>query len=224
MEEIKTTVTDTEKEMIEVKPIKLEDVYKTIKSDFAEYISVDWHGHELIVRNYISYDEMVSFVNAVVSACFNEETGEYEPQNRDFMYKYGEIIFYTNVELPKDTSEAYDVVYALDLNEVIEEHVNIRQIADIQQSISEQIEYRMEQNTDALKAELRKFEDVFRALGETMSVISPEEIEKTMAAISEHGKLDEGAIVRALFPKDGGDSDGKDQHAKRVIKNGKRDS
>jgi hypothetical protein len=209
MDENKTVEMTKSDETYEVSPIVLDSVLEIANSSNSEkYSAIKWHGMDLIIRHVISYDEMSAFVKAVVDACFNEETGEYEPQNRDFMYKYGEILFYTNVELPKETTEAYDVVYALDLNDYIGRHADQHQLADIQSAISEAIDYRLEQNLDALKAELRKFENVFVELGDTMSSIDPDEIKKTMASIAEHGKLDEGAIVKALFPKGADDNEG----------------
>lgn len=200
MDEVKTMGTTGDNEMYEVSPVSVDKVIE-IANSRGKYTKLNWREQEILIRRTISYDEMSVFVKTVVNACFDEETGAYEPQNRDFMYKYGEILFFTNVELPKETGEAYDIVYALNLNDIIEEHADIHQIADIQNAISEAIEYRLEQNLDSLKAELRKFKDVFMALGETMSSIDPEDIRVAMKAIADHGKLDEGAIVRALFPK-----------------------
>lgn len=212
MDEVKTVETTGGDELYEVSPISIDTVVEIANADLKKYAVVDWHGKDLVIRRTIAYDEVRNFVNAVVEACFNKETGEYEPQNRDFMYKYGEILFYTNVELPQETSAAYDIVYALNLNDIIEDNIDAHQLADIQSAISEAIDYRLEQNLDSLKAELRKFEDVFKAIGETMSAIDPADITKTMAAIAEHGKIDEGAIVRALFPQKADDDGGKANH------------
>lgn len=186
-----------------VEQIPLGDVYKIIAEDYAEYSKIEWYGYEIAVRTNISYEEMDSFVDAVVDACFNQETGEYEPQHRDFMFRYGKIAFYTNFELPQDTEEAYRVVYALCADRFIDGVADACQLEAIQDAITEKIDYRLEQNVDMIKAELNKMKDMFAKLGETMSSIDPEEVKKTLASISEHGKLDEAAIVKALFNKDG---------------------
>lgn len=210
MDEAKKTEVAVQEDVYEVSPITLDDVKKIADENYKTYSVLNWRGHDLVVRKIISYDEMSAFVNAVVSSCFNTETGEYEPQNRDFMYKYGEILFYTNVQLPSETAEAYDLVYAMDLNDFVERHINPHQLADIQSSIAEAIDYRLEQNVDVLKAEMKKFEDIFVQLGETMSKLDPDDMKKTMDAIMEHGAIDEKKIVQALFPQkaDDANSDG----------------
>lgn len=224
MEENNINVEQDDAVMYEVAPISIDDIKNIAENKYKHYTSLKWLGHDLIIRKIIPFEAVHSFVNSVADACFNSETGAYEPENRDFMYKYCEIVFFTNVELPLDFDDAYDVVYITNLNDMIHEYADQYQIADIQSSITEAIQYRIDQNLDSLKAELRGFEDVFKKLGETMSAIDPEEIKKTMDAISKHGKLDEAAVVKALFPNGGGKSNGKDKRTKHNAEDGKGDT
>lgn len=206
-EEKNFDVTATE-DTYEVAPVSVEDLKKIADTEFKQYTVTDWHGREIVVRYTIMYEEMENFVDAVTDACFDPESGEFMPANRDFMYKYCEAVFFTNVELPTDSGEAYSLLYLVDLNDVIEEHASHHQIADIQSAIDAKIRYRLDTRLDELKADMQKVQDGFRSLSEMTASIDPDDVRSALDAISAHGGIDEEKIVNAILAqKANGDVD-----------------
>ncbi len=73
--------------------------------------TIEYHRARVEVKPALSYPEMLAFVDFVVDACFDKEMGTYRPELCDFAIRYAVIEMYTNIELPEDDSDRYDIVY-----------------------------------------------------------------------------------------------------------------
>ena len=174
------------------------DKIQMVADEFDKAVVVDWHDYKLLVRKTITQYEMTSFVDAVVKSCFDDD-GTYMPENRDFMYRYCQILFYTNIDLPRDSEEAYELVYLLDLNNIINANAERYQLADIQSAIEEKIRYRLDTELDEMRKQVERITQVVGALNECISSVDAEDIKNLVTAYIEKGGLDEQKIVEALF-------------------------
>lgn len=209
MDENKTVemIENAEEEMYRIPSDKIQ----MVADEFDKAVVVDWHDYKLLVRKTITQYEMTSFVDAVVKSCFDDETGTYMPENRDFMYRYCQILFYTNIDLPRESEDAYELVYLLDLNNIINTNAERYQLADIQSAIEEKIRYRLDTELDEMRKQVEQITQVVGALNESISSVDPEDIKNLVTAYVEKGGLDEQKIVEALFKdkekvKDDGES------------------
>jgi len=196
MEENKTVeMTDTAYDEVYRIP---SDQLQEIAKDIERVTIVDWHGYKVVVRKAITQSEMLAFVKTVVESCF-DDNGEYTPENRDFMYRYCQILFFTNVDLPTESTEAYEFVYHLDLNNIVNMYAERYLLADIQSAIEEKVRYRLDTELDEMRKQVEQIAQVVGALNESISSVDPEDIKNLVAALAEHGAIDEQKIVEALF-------------------------
>ena len=202
MEEQKIEAVESEESIVEQNDgdiIHMEDVTKVIEDNFPPAVIKDWFGHQLIVRTYITQTEMEQFVDNIVNASFDSDTGDYAPERRDFMYRYCEILFFTNVEMPTDVEQAYRIVYATDLNHIIEETARYWQRADIQKAIEDKIQYRLDKDLDHLEVEMNKLTDGIAKVRESFASIDKDDIQRLLSAIGNGVNLDEEKLVKAFI-------------------------
>lgn len=169
-----------------------------VKDDwFPKLIAVNWHGKEIYVRNAISLNEMLGFVDAVVDACI-DESGEYFPQFRDCMFRIYTIIYYTNIALDGDLTARYEFVYGSDLFDEVVNNIDAGQLDDIKKTINAKISY-------AVNANIRKFNDGIKQLiGVADSIkaafgdVSQEEITSVIHTLSKVESVDEAKLAQAV--------------------------
>ena len=119
-----------------ISAIKLNKIINTI--DMKPKV-VDWHGLQLEVRPIITAKEYMSLVHSIVDDCKAPDEG-CAVELVDFAIKANIIATYTNVELPNDLQDLYNVVYASDLYDIVCTVVKQSQIEAIYRAVNLYIE------------------------------------------------------------------------------------
>ena len=100
-------------------------------------------GVDIVVRHRLPLIEMMMFVDSIVTACVDDETGEYHPELFELASKECVLTMYANFRLPKDIEKMYDLLYNTDMVELVLDHVDEEQYRDIRVSAQKQIRHKL---------------------------------------------------------------------------------
>lgn len=193
------------------KIINFKDIYKE-----NEIITGNWNGSEIKIKPNLSLREMAYMVDRVVDICFDEDSGVYIPEIKDYAIRVLTIELYSNVALPDDKEEKYEAVYNGGLFEKIKEYINASQYLDILNVIDKKIDILVETNVNSLTIQINelisKFTEIEKGLGIMFEGVTPEEISgfvKSMSGV----KVDEDKIIKAVLNQKGSAINGKRKKA-----------
>ena len=132
---------------------------------------VEWHGIEMTIKRLLSLEEMLTFVNDVVSSCFEEKTGEYIPEIKDFAIRCSIMESYAGFVLPSDLSEKYSMIYNSDIVSFIVKHIDKNQFESILSSIDDKIEHQAQNNIEAINKQMNELIAGFSTIEQNLSNI-----------------------------------------------------
>ena len=162
---------------------------------------VEWHGIEMTIKRFLSLEEMLTFVNDVVSSCFEEKTGEYIPEIKDFAIRCSIMESYAGFVLPSDLSEKYSMIYNSDIVSFIVKHIDKNQFESILSSIDDKIEHQAQNNIEAINKQMNEliagFSTIEQNLSNIFGNVDSDTISKIAGAIVD-GSFDEKKLVDAF--------------------------
>ena len=179
-------------------------------------ITIDWCDSELIIKKTLSIQDTAMFVKEAVDGVYSDD-GSYMPEAMDFTIRYLTLKYFTNVEMPDDITDVYNVVYSPTFMELFDIITGAREncedwdlewygvIEDYHMTllcaVDEKIAYRNDvQRNDVLKkieSLLAGVQAVTEIINSIVDGINPGDIQKMVDAIGENG-IDEGKIVEAI--------------------------
>lgn len=168
---------------------------------------------KITVYNLINIVDMMSFVKFVVDNCFDDETSEYRPEVKDFATRCAIYEYYTDVDLPGDTSEAYAFVYNTgNIIDDIISRVNQGQFNAIIDAINDKIESIVSANTSVASYHVQEIyknmSDIADQFKMMFDGISKEDIDNFFKAMSANGINEEKFVKSYLEQRSRGGSDG----------------
>lgn len=153
------------------------------------------------VRNTVSITEMLALTTSAVDTCFTSD-GQYVPEMEDFAIKCGIIATYTNVQLPEELNEQYDVVYKTTLFDDIIGYINPVQYREIEYGVKARIENMIDADIMAIRNKYDKLADALSKFDEQITAmfsgIEPGMLQDFVQAIGSNG-LDEEKLARAFL-------------------------
>ena len=185
--------------MSENKMISISFMDKVIK-EVEDIVNVDYYGENLVVKKFLSFSDMVKFVNEVVAGCFDDDTGMYLPEAKTFLAQLNTVLYYSNVRLPEDVKHRYDILTKTDIVEVILSAIDINQYQSMIRSIEEKIDYRVRTNeqffNNKLHTAMSTVETLLNNIKEYFGGITPDDMKNLMSSLVET-KFDEAKLVDA---------------------------
>ena len=171
-------------------------------SDVPEVETVVWCGFEFEVKRYLTLYEMMEFAENVASTCFVQDTEEYIPEIWEFAMLYSMVKFYTNLELPDDVGEQYELLSrASGLSSAIYTHINESQYEALIEAINRKIQYRarkeIESTTMAINKTIAKLEGLEESVSKLFEGVDGDMIQQVASAVAD-GKFDEQKLVSAV--------------------------
>ena len=162
---------------------------------------VNWNGVSFEVKPYISMADMLDMVKSVTSLCVDDD-GSFLPEVRDFAEKYYILDKYTNLELPEDTSEQYDVIYGTDLVSCVIGWIGTdEQIAEIHRSIDAKISHIARSNVEFLRGRvndmLTEFDTFMKVMSSTFDGVDPDAI-NNLASVLSNKDFSKDIVVEAI--------------------------
>ena len=154
------------------------------------------------INKFIPLDKTLEFVNGVVETCFDIED-EFRAELLDFAFKYYVLIYYTDMELPKEIESSYELVYVTDIVDFVTSKVCKEQLDMLRSAIDKKIECKIADIRYSGQREIDRIKDSLEELLVQMKTmfdgLNPDDFEKFFNAISESGAIDEEKIVKAVL-------------------------
>lgn len=204
--------------MANIKVGELRDLQKEFVKDIDV---INFHGLEIEVKQYLPIEDKIILATTIYKSSTNDEDGllVINETTRDILTTYLITQYYTNLTLPKDYFEGYDMLISLGLYDVIKENITdeinrVEEIVD-NMAMQELVKYEQE-NTyqNIIKNGINEFNN---NLTELIKRLPTQEEAKEI--IGEVDKLDTnklGGVVKGLFFNNGIDID-------KVSENGLQD-
>lgn len=195
---------------IRVKRISIEAFEKGVAEAVGEpTANVDWHGNAVFVRKHLALLPMMEFVAEVVGNCFDDDTGEYRPELRDFAIRRAVLTKYANFSLPKDVEHCYELVIGCDVYNAILNIIDEAQFREMLKAVDDKIAHRASEIIEASKARndelYAKLSELESSLGAIFNGVDAATIRALTSAMSD-GRFSPEAIVKAyMSQKEDGD-------------------
>ena len=173
-----------------------------IMKNIEESVTIDFCGEELIIKKYLSFDEMIKFVNEIVNGCFDGEQGIYMPEVKDFLTDINTVLYYSNVRLPEDIRHRYDILIKTDLVDIIKQSINYDQYDSMMYAISDKIDSRLNTNeqlfNNKVASIMSSIEILSNNIKDVFGNIDQEDVKNMLSAMV-NNQLDEGKLVDAYL-------------------------
>lgn len=167
-----------------------------------EIVTKTWKGIEIEIKPVIGLEDMMAFVDDVVKMCFTEKSAQYIPEAKDFAVSCAVIEYYSNIILPENARDRYDLAYRSNIVDEITEEINEYQFHEILKSIDKKIENIAQQNINVLNSKMTELYNALEKIGETASAtfqnVDSDMIRNLIGAISD-SRIDESKIVSAIL-------------------------
>lgn len=173
-----------------------------IMKNIEESVTIDFYGEELIIKKYLSFDEMIKFVNEIVNGCFDGEQGIYMPEVKDFLTDINTVLYYSNVRLPEDIRHRYDILIKTDLVEIIKQSIDYGQYDSMMYAISEKIDSRLNINeqlfNNKISIAMSSIETLTNNIKDLFDGIDADDIKNLLNALNNNA-FDEEKLVEAYM-------------------------
>lgn len=160
------------------------------------------NGVEMSINKSISLDEMILFVQEVVEACVDGETGEYLPEAYDFAMRVAILTHYANFTMPTNLEKQYWLVYNTTAVEQVLQHINTRQFNDIVRAIDKKIEFMLNILSSSAVSKVNeiiaKFSDIAIAGENAFKGIDANTMTKVMQGISKLSNMSEKELATVV--------------------------
>lgn len=146
--------------------------FNSVLNKAEEPATIYYNGEAIVVKRMLSLKEVIAMVEGVSETCFDQSTGDYHPENKDFAIRHSIFKLYTDVELPDDVEQKYDFVYKCDdlINAILEE-VNKQQFNAICRAIDDKIRSMVNANVAEFKRNVDAFTRSVDEIGEKMNEV-----------------------------------------------------
>lgn len=169
---------------------------------YANTETVQWNGLEVVITKTLSLEEMMAFADSVVKSCFDQESGAYMPEIKDFAIRSNVMERYANFTLPSKVEHQYDMVMRSGAFEMILNYVNAAQFNDLMRAIEAKLQNAADANVQMVFRQLNDVvascEGLQEKVDSMFAGVDPADIVKLMSSVSENG-VSEEKLVKAYM-------------------------
>ena len=173
-----------------------------IMKRFDAVETIEWNGLQVVIKKNLSLEEMMTFANSVVKSCFDQASGAYMPEVKDFAIRANVLDMYTNFTLPKDLSKQYDMVIRSGAVEMVLNYINYTQFNELVKAIDSKLQNTADANIQAFITKLDNvttaFSDMQTEMEKMFSGVDTEDIGKLVGAIANGNNTEEGIVKSYL--------------------------
>lgn len=173
-----------------------------ILKNYENTETIQWNGIEVVITKNLSLEEMMAFADSVVKSCFDQTSGAYMPEIKDFAIRSNVMERYANFALPSKVERQYDMVMRSGAFEMILNHVNISQFNELMRAIEAKLQNAADANVQMVFRQFNdvvtSFESLQERVGSLFAGVDAADIGKLMNAMSENG-ISEEKVVQAYM-------------------------
>ena len=162
--------------------------------------TIDICGKEVQVKSGLGLTETIGFVDSVATTVLDHETGEYRPELFDFALDAMVLMYFTNIALPADAGEQFDLVCNTNLCFEVKRNIDTEQLDRLYASADRKIFHllRCAENTLATKMTdlLASFEQLRECTRDVFSNVGGASLKSMVDRLS---GIDEAALAKAVL-------------------------
>lgn len=164
---------------------------------------------EIHITKTLPLQEMLLFVQEVVEACIDGETGEYLPEAYDFAIRAGVLTRYANFTLPANLDNQYMLVYNTGAFDQVVAHINERQFNDIVRAIDKKIKFMLDVISSSAVTKINEVIGKFNELVETaenaFGDVNGEDMANVVKGITQLKDINEENIAQVILKSKAGE-------------------
>lgn len=184
-----------------IKKISINAFGKAVNSQYEPIHTIEWNGISIVVKHSLTLRDMLEFVNSVVKSCFGED-GSYMPEVRDFATRNCIIKYYTNISLPSNVEQRYDLLFHSTILDEIIPNIDYSQFDKMMRAIKEKTAHLAQANIEAVTKQMNElcasFENMQKQFSDTFSGVDKDALTGVINALGD-GVIDEEKIVQAVI-------------------------
>lgn len=176
-----------------------------------EVYYIQYKNIPVTIKGGLSLLDVLKIADNVADFCFLDG-GEYIPELKEFFLKRELLETVTNIELPEDVSECYELIMNSDLGVWVDDTFceNIRVYAEVMPNlrlaIQEKLDYMADSGLallcsrmDSLIYAIENFSEQSKSM---FGQVSPEDMKKIASSVDSIGKIDEAKLVKAFVDQE----------------------
>lgn len=117
-----------------VKRVPADVICRVANVSVKRYKKIVWHTVDIVVRYSVPMDEYYDSIREIIDQCTDTD-GVFVSAVFDFAFRTNIISLYSNVELPSDHMDLFEIVYSTDLYDVVCKNANVGQIKSIESAV-----------------------------------------------------------------------------------------
>ena len=197
---------------------KLESVLK------ENIVVVPMHGNEdvnITIRRTLPLKDMMQFVENVVSSCVDAETASYTPEIKEFAIRSEILTTYANFNLPSNVEKQYELLYCTDVLCQVMEHINNKQLHEIEVAIDARIDHEVKMIETVLAAKTNEMMLRIEAMVEQFEAafggINSDDFNGVVKKLSEMDSMTEEYIDKAVLDVQRSEIEAKTNEPEKVV-------
>lgn len=157
---------------------------------------------EVKIKHNLSLNEMLQFVEDVVSSCVDAESGKFHPEIMWFSIYSAVLTMYANFNLPSNVEKQYDLIYNSDALELVMGHINRDQYEEIVNAIRSRIDHERKIMENAMVSKMNELVDRMTAYTQQSEAlfgsVDSNDMSSLVRNLADIGKIDEDKLIHAL--------------------------
>ena len=197
---------------------KLESVLK------ENIVVVPMRGNEdvnIIIRRTLPLKDMMQFVENVVSSCVDAETASYTPEIKEFAIRSEILTNSANFNLPSNVEKQYELLYCTDVLCQVMEHINNKQLHEIEVAIDARIDHEVKMIETVLAAKTNEMMLRIEAMVEQFEAafggINSDDFNGVVKKLSEMDSMTEESIAKAVLDVQRNEIEAKTNEPEKVV-------
>lgn len=182
--------------MKEIDMVSVNAIESVMKNEFANEVTVQWHGVDIVIRKTIGLKQAFEFVNQSVNSCFAEKDGAYMPEMKDFVIRACLVEKYTNIRSPENPEKLYDILYKTDLCNVVCGNIYIEQFNALVEAINDKLDYVSSADVKAVQKVSENIGSLIQNFTDVFSGVTADDVKKITDAIVS-GQFSEEKLIEA---------------------------
>ncbi len=158
---------------------------------------------EVKIKHNLSLNEMLQFVENVVSSCVDAESGKFYPEIMWFSIYSSVLTMYTNFNLPSNVEKQYELIYNTDAVELVMGYINRGQYEEIVDAIRGRIDHERKMMENALFGKMSDLVERMTTYAQQSDTlfgsVDSEDMSSLVRNLANIGKIDEDKLIHALI-------------------------
>ena len=168
--------------------------------DIPEDVAMDICGKEVLVKPSLGLTETIGFVDSVASTVMDDETGGYRPELFDFAFDAMVLMYFTNIALPADSGEQFQLVNHTDLCFEVKKNIDTETLDSLYAAAKLKVAHLVRCAENTLVSKMADLLDAFAQLqAMTSDVFSNVGGADLKALVDTFAGMDEAKIAKAVL-------------------------